>query len=190
MRLGLGPFENNSQRMQQPLSEKAKGKQRADSVPVDAFNNGGPIPPRQLMVRFTEGVQDLVLDVAEDDSVRDVKAKVMCPMSLMIASALWACIPLILSFYTPASDSRSAPQTPAPSLAPHPRWTAPPRRDETIILARHARRAPAARSDQNQRRNRPIDIAYRTAHWQLLSLGSRRRRRRAVASLLRRRPTR
>jgi hypothetical protein len=60
----------------QPLSEKAKGKQRADPIPEDVFNNGGPIPPRQLMVRFTEGVQDLVLKVAEDDSVRDVKAKV------------------------------------------------------------------------------------------------------------------
>ncbi|KAF8500799.1 DUF2407 C-terminal domain-containing protein [Russula emetica] len=60
----------------QPLSEKAKGKQRADPIPKDVFNNGGPIPPRQLMVRFTEGVQDLVLQVAEDDSVRDVKAKI------------------------------------------------------------------------------------------------------------------
>ena len=58
----------------QPLSEKAKGKQRADPIPV--FNNGGPIPPRQLMVRFTEGVEDLVIQVADDDSVRDVKSKV------------------------------------------------------------------------------------------------------------------
>ncbi|SRR6266436_495801 len=62
----------------QPLSEKAKGKQRADTILEGVPNNGGPIPPRQLMVRFTEGVQDLVLHVAEDDSVRDVKAKV-CP---------------------------------------------------------------------------------------------------------------
>ncbi|KAH9991249.1 hypothetical protein BJV77DRAFT_1068389 [Russula vinacea] len=60
----------------QTLSEKAKGKQRADPIREDAFNHGGPIPPRQLMVRFTEGVQDLVLHIAEHDSVRDVKAKI------------------------------------------------------------------------------------------------------------------
>jgi hypothetical protein len=63
----------------QTLSEKAKGKQRADPIPEDAFNHGGPIPQRQLMVRFTEGVQDLVLHIAEHDSVRDVKAKVCMP---------------------------------------------------------------------------------------------------------------
>jgi hypothetical protein len=73
----------------QPLSEKAKGKQRADPIPEDVSNNGGPIPPRQLMVRFTEGVQDLVLQVAEDDSVRDVKAKV----SLLSAPLSAAYIP-------------------------------------------------------------------------------------------------
>jgi len=60
----------------QPLSEKAKGKQRAEPIAEDVLNNGGPIPPRQLMVRFTEGVEDLVLQVAEDDSVRDVKVKI------------------------------------------------------------------------------------------------------------------
>lgn len=166
------------------LSEKAKGKQRADSVPVDTFNNGGPIPPRQLMVRFTEGVQDLVLQVAENDSVRDVKAKVMSHLLDRLCSGTSTSH---FSYHLHrTSDPRRAPQTPAPSLAPHPRRTAPPRRDETIILAWYARRAPAARSDQNQRRNRPIYIAaYRATHRQLFSLGSRRR---AMASLLRRRP--
>jgi len=64
--------------MMQPLSEKAKGKQRADPIPEDVFDSGTALPPRELMVRFTDGIQDLVLHVAEHDSVRDVKAKV-CP---------------------------------------------------------------------------------------------------------------
>jgi hypothetical protein len=64
----------------QPLSEKAKGKQRADPIQQDGSNPGGPVPPRQLMVRFTEGVQDLVLHVADQDSVRDIKDKVCMPL--------------------------------------------------------------------------------------------------------------
>ena len=60
----------------QPLSEKAKGKQRADTTPEDVFDTTAPPPSRDLMVRFTDGVQDLVLHIAEHDSVRDVKAKV------------------------------------------------------------------------------------------------------------------
>ena len=83
----------------QPLSEKAKGKQRADPVPEDAFNHDGPVPPRQLMVRFTEGIQDLVLHLAEHDSVRDVKAKVCPCLSLSPCSAPLfsaACIPCFL----------------------------------------------------------------------------------------------
>jgi hypothetical protein len=62
--------------MVQPLSEKAKGKQRANAIPEDVLDHGDSIPPRELMVRFTEGFEDLVLHVAEHDSVRDVKAKV------------------------------------------------------------------------------------------------------------------
>ncbi|KAI0297756.1 DUF2407 C-terminal domain-containing protein [Russula brevipes] len=62
--------------MVQPLSEKAKGKQRADPIPEDVPDSSGPMPPRELMVRFTEGVQDLMLHVAEHDSVRDMKAKI------------------------------------------------------------------------------------------------------------------
>ena len=77
-------FRDDLQHMQ-PLSEKAKGKQRAEPIPEDVLNNGGPIPPRQLMVRFTEGVEDLVLQVADDDSVRDVKAKVCSYLSLLSA---------------------------------------------------------------------------------------------------------
>jgi DUF2407 C-terminal domain len=66
----------------QPLSEKAKGKQRADPIPEGALNHSNPPPPLELMVRFTDGVQDLVLHIAEHDSVRDVKAKVCSLPSL------------------------------------------------------------------------------------------------------------
>jgi hypothetical protein len=119
----------------QPLSEKAKGKQRADPVPDDVFNNVVPIPPRQLMVRFTEGVQDLVLQVAENDSVRDVKAKV-CPYLACLCSLPYRLLPTCIPFFSSTpSDSRRAPQTPASSLTPHPRWTAPQRRDANLILA-------------------------------------------------------
>jgi len=69
--------------MMQTLSEKAKGKQRADPILEDAPDLGGPIPPRELMVRFTEGVQDLLLHVTEHETVRDVRAKV-CTTPLLI----------------------------------------------------------------------------------------------------------
>jgi hypothetical protein len=62
--------------MVQPLSEKAKGKQRADTILDDVLDRGNPPPPRELMVRFTDGVQDLTLHVSDHDLVRDVKAKV------------------------------------------------------------------------------------------------------------------
>jgi len=61
-----------------PLSEKAKGKQRAvDPQPI-------PEPPvthipdqtRDLVIRFSEGVPDLVVSVGQRDAVRDVKEKV------------------------------------------------------------------------------------------------------------------
>lgn len=121
----------------QTLSEKAKGKQRADPIREDAFNHGGPIPPRQLMVRFTEGVQDLVLHIAEHDSVRDVKAKVRTPCPAAISPILL--LPgshFFLQYVAPRlSDPRSAPEAPAPSFASHPRWPAPRRRDAPGILA-------------------------------------------------------
>lgn len=60
------------------LSEKARGKQRAIPAepialpkPVDA-----PLPKKELTVRFSEGVEDLVIYVAENETVPDVKAKV------------------------------------------------------------------------------------------------------------------
>jgi hypothetical protein len=92
----------------QPLSEKAKGKQRADPIPEGLFNNGGPIPPRQLMLRFTEGVQDLVLHVAEDDSVRDIKAKVSPSFPLAFYP--------ILSQYSPPNVTRLRSEKRAPNF--------------------------------------------------------------------------
>lgn len=59
--------------MQKMLSEKAKGKQRA----VD--QEQGPSqesPAKDLVIRFTEGLPDLTLQIAESDAVRDVKRKV------------------------------------------------------------------------------------------------------------------
>lgn len=55
------------------LSEKAKGKQRAvDSEPGTSQGS----PAKDLVIRFTEGLPDLTLQVAEGESVRDVKRKV------------------------------------------------------------------------------------------------------------------
>ncbi|KAI0252119.1 DUF2407 C-terminal domain-containing protein [Lactifluus subvellereus] len=62
--------------MVQPLSEKAKGKQRADVIPEGVPDRDGPTPLRELMVRFTEGFEDLVLQVTEHDLARDVKTKI------------------------------------------------------------------------------------------------------------------
>lgn len=63
-----------------PLSEKAKGKQKALEPPIN------PNPPqspeeeihRALVIRFTEGIPDLIVDVRKQDSVRDVKRNVGC----------------------------------------------------------------------------------------------------------------
>lgn len=55
------------------LSEKAKGKQRA----IDPEADGGPSQDfRNLTIRFTEGMPDLILLIKSTDAVRDVKAKV------------------------------------------------------------------------------------------------------------------
>jgi hypothetical protein len=57
-----------------PLSEKARGKQRA----VDPEPEPEPEPdaPRQLLVRFTEGLPDLTVTVGKLDSARDVKSHI------------------------------------------------------------------------------------------------------------------
>ncbi|KAI6044920.1 DUF2407 C-terminal domain-containing protein [Pisolithus marmoratus] len=53
------------------LSEKAKGKQRA----VDPEPHSPP-DSRDLTIRFTEGIPDLILHIVEKDTIRDVKAKI------------------------------------------------------------------------------------------------------------------
>lgn len=67
------------------LSEKAKGKQRAVDPPDDDYVAAGkrsvsepepePDGPRDLLIRFTEGV-DLNITVNKLDSVRDVERRV------------------------------------------------------------------------------------------------------------------
>ncbi|KII90664.1 hypothetical protein PLICRDRAFT_697169 [Plicaturopsis crispa FD-325 SS-3] len=56
------------------LSEKAKGKQRAVDPPPE------PAVPvervRGLVIRFTEGIPDLVLQVREKEAIRDVKKNI------------------------------------------------------------------------------------------------------------------
>ena len=54
------------------LSEKEKGKQRA----VDASSEAPLV--KDLTIRFTEGIPDLTLQVAEKDAVRDVKRNARC----------------------------------------------------------------------------------------------------------------
>lgn len=61
-----------------PLSEKAKGKQRAvKELPpnqTQAVPTG--ILTKTLVIRFSEGIPDLTLQVSEKDAVRDVKRQV------------------------------------------------------------------------------------------------------------------
>ncbi len=71
--------------MLKPVSEKAKGKQRADPIPEGVPEDGGSTQ-RELMIRFTEGVQDLILHLTPHDSVNDVKIKVRPRQSCVYAS--------------------------------------------------------------------------------------------------------
>ncbi|KAF9453968.1 hypothetical protein P691DRAFT_718380 [Macrolepiota fuliginosa MF-IS2] len=75
-----------------PLSDKAKGKQRAvdtsDNITgpstssqlpagtADAETMAGQAVSRDLVVRFTEGLPDLTVAVEKQDSVKDIKGKI------------------------------------------------------------------------------------------------------------------
>jgi len=60
-----------------PLSEKAKGKQRAvNSSDVGQSSSSTEPASRDLTIRFTEGGSDLIIRVGEKDTVKDVKQKV------------------------------------------------------------------------------------------------------------------
>ena len=61
------------------LSEKAKGKQRATEPPAEPPAEPEPDLSRDLVIRFTEGIPDLVLKVSEKDAIRDVKSNVCHP---------------------------------------------------------------------------------------------------------------
>ena len=100
------------------------------------------------MVRFTEGVQDLVLCLTEHDSVHDVKIKVRPAHPFVI------CTPFQLQG---TSDSRRTPPAASPPLAPHTRWSPAHRQHATGVVAQHARGAPAARRHKRQRRRRLVD---------------------------------
>jgi len=56
------------------LSEKAKGKQRA----VEPVEGAGPpaTAPREVRVRFTEGIPDLSVVVVEHETVKELKTKI------------------------------------------------------------------------------------------------------------------
>ncbi|KAI0632292.1 DUF2407 ubiquitin-like domain-containing protein [Trametes polyzona] len=54
------------------LSEKAKGKQRATEIPQVPDTP----PSKDLTIRFTEGIPDLTVQVAEKDTVKDVKRSI------------------------------------------------------------------------------------------------------------------
>ena len=63
--------------MTSPLSEKAKGKQRAMDPPdVGQGPSSTRSASRDLTIRFTEGGSDLIIHVVEKDAVKDVKQKV------------------------------------------------------------------------------------------------------------------
>lgn len=63
-------------------SEKAKGKQRAVELPLDAVLPQTTVPEpqldvtRELVIRFTEGILDLYIRVGQRDQVRDIKSSV------------------------------------------------------------------------------------------------------------------
>jgi hypothetical protein len=72
------------------LSEKAKGKQRAVDLPPEFIPlveptepESEPEPARDLIIRFTEGLPDLVITVSQQDAVRDVKKKVRVHSSFL-----------------------------------------------------------------------------------------------------------
>jgi len=63
--------------MTAPLSEKAKGKQRAVNPPDIGQGSSSTQPAsRDLTIRFTEGGSDLIVHVVEKDTVKDVKQQV------------------------------------------------------------------------------------------------------------------
>ena len=77
-RSGVPPPSSGHTSMTTPLSEKAKGKQRAVDLPETGQSSSSTRPAsRDLTIRFTEGGSDLIVHVGERDTMRDVKQKVL-----------------------------------------------------------------------------------------------------------------
>jgi len=82
--------------LQMPLSEKAKGKQRAVALFSNLAGTSSKLAPRadveqlsrDLVVRFTDSSPDLTVVVEEGDSVKDVKRKVGLLLCLFIVSSV------------------------------------------------------------------------------------------------------
>lgn len=70
------------------LSEKAKGKQRARDPPGLGSDSGSD-PMMSLVIRFTEGVPDLTLDIRSGKSLKDVKKDVRICNHLLSSSGAY-----------------------------------------------------------------------------------------------------
>jgi hypothetical protein len=73
-----------------PLSDKAKGKQRATeppSLPAGSSQPSAPPAPRNLIIRFTDGEPDLSLQLPANAIGRDVK-RMVCTTSYSYANII------------------------------------------------------------------------------------------------------
>lgn len=61
-----------------PLSEKAKGKQRAVDISLEPVLSTLPELPahRDVLIRFSEGAHDLLIPVTHDNTIKDIKAQI------------------------------------------------------------------------------------------------------------------
>lgn len=77
-----------------PLSEKAKGKQRAFPLSSSIASTTSQSTStadveqlsRDLVVRFTDGLPDLIIIVEKEDLVKDVKRKVSLLLRLFMST--------------------------------------------------------------------------------------------------------
>ena len=96
--------------MPSTLSEKAKGKQRA-TEPEQPESEA--LPSKDLTIRFTEGIPDLTIQVAEKDTVKEVKANVSIaaspPSNLVFTVLLYS-----IDSSSPATTYRQAAQAHPP----------------------------------------------------------------------------
>lgn len=140
-----------------PLSEKAKGKQRArevddeDAPGPSSSSSHRPHSPatRVVTIRFTEGVKDLNLDISERETVRDIKSKVSGRIRDLLAN-------FFLTLPIQRQDSSHATFTGEEKASPHPFWPTFNRWHLSLRLDRFLGRASTA----SQRRYRHIATKY------------------------------